>query len=448
MEKNIVYQLLYSCDDLDKQRFIINEIKPFVDSLDNTTKEIISIVEQNNAINKVTDIKTLNTYISFNKTDIDIDDYFWELDSDSVERYDIDSLVNTFVLNKTKELNTKLIETAYDKYEKDGDITHLQSIEYISSSKENVFIDISNAVDMGLEHLRKIKDKEDIGAINFSSQFFNTQIITKGFMPGEFVIMAARPGVGKTAFGLSFANDISKHGKKVLFVSLEMNINEIMERILIAKTSITRHTIMSASKFTDDKFNIFKEEAEKLKEQPLVFIDNPPSSFMEIKDVIKKQHKQNKFDIIFIDYLSLISSYDRFENADLRTTTSKISRGLKLLAMELNIPIVALQQVSRAVSVGNRKDASYGELQLTDLRESGSLEQDANKVFLLWNQEPKDEKEEKDWLNKGKQNVILYIAKNRNGQSGHKVLFDFNKNLQRVKEISWLTAPDGFGALE
>jgi replicative DNA helicase len=442
MEKKILYDLIFLCQDLDEQTKKINKIKELPETVfDDPTRRLLKTIYKINEIPKLATAKTITTYSKFNQSTIDIDDYFWELDPLETKELDLDEAFKFFIKEKEKEINELRIQQGLELYKKTGDINTLKNLDFIRTSDDNKIIKIHDAIESGLKRLEDIKDKKDVDRIKLSNQFFFIQMITKGFEAGELILIAARPGVGKTALSLALLNDVSKQKKKTLFFSLEMSKEELIERMLIAKTGITRSVFFSQSNFTNEKFKELEEAGKELEKQTIKIVDEPPQHFIEMKEMIKREHKENGLDIVIIDYLSLIGAYNSEDKGmDTRLTISKISRDAKLLAKELHIPIILLQQVNRNAAAGARGDTSFKELQLTDLRDSGSLEQDANKVFLLWNQEAKTEDDKKAILD-SKYKVILNIAKNRNGQANQKILLEFNMPLQRIKEIDWITKP-------
>ena len=441
MEKKILYNLLYVCEDIEEQKSCLNAFKSLPnETFDNETIELIGIAEKIHKTGNIANEKNIYTHNMFNKKIIDIENFFWDTNEVEARKLDLDFSIKEFLKLKEKEENTKSVEKALEDYKQSGDVSNLNNINIKNNVGTDLVLSMQQVTMAGLEKLRKIKDKEDTDSIKFTNNFFYLQLILKGIEPGELVIIAARPGVGKTAFMLALMNDISKQKKNTMVVTLEMTREEVTERLLTAKTGITRSVMHSKSGFTDEKFEELSEAAAQINKQPIFVVDEPPASFVKIKDVIREQHKKGMLDIVFIDYLGLIGSYRDGDGLDTRNTIARISRDAKLLAMELKIPIVLLQQVNRNVASGSRDDSSFKELQVTDLRDSGTLEQDANKIFLLWNKKPETDEEEKKILN-SEYKVILNVAKNRNGQSNQKILFEFNHNLQRIKEIEWLTKP-------
>lgn len=441
MEKKIIHHLLFSCFNFEEQAEAVKSLRTIPEEFyDQETRIVLRGIEFSHKMKKLATEKTISTYFQFNKEKFDIDDYFWFTDEKEANQIVLEDACKLFVKQKEIEINKHLVEKALNEYEKTGKVSVLSEIDLQSSERKKAVKSIEEATTLGLKKLEDIKNKKDTKRIKFSNSFFYMNTILKGLEPGELIIMAARPSVGKTAFSLGFMNDFSKQGKKTMFISLEMYAEELIERMLTAKTGIPRNVFFSQTGFTDEKFLELKKAALELNKQPITIADESPAIFTEIMNLIKEEHRKKGLDVAFVDYLGLISSYAGEESFSTRETVSKISGGFKRLAMELQIPIVLMQQVNRNVASGHREDSSFKELQLTDLRDSGSLEQDANKVFLLWNLKPETEKDKEDIAN-SKYKVVLNIAKNRNGQSNQKVLFEFNKAFQRIKETDWLTKP-------
>lgn len=442
MEKQIIRDLISPNIGLDEQKSIVHKLSIIENRLSYETNTILEFIKTRNESGSIVDRKALYTYFALSKRDIFLDDYFWDTEEREV---DIDIATEKLIEDELKIFNKDLVKEAYKKFSEDGDTKHFENLPFKSTSNREDLISVESAVDETLEKLRKLKDKEDTGMVSFTNRnFFNLNLVIKGFEPGELILVAARPAVGKTAMAIAFADDLSQNNK-VLFISLEMPVTELMERMLITKSGVTKNIMHSVSKFDQEEYNKLIEAGEEIKNQNLTFLTRTGDTFLELAAFLREQQRKEQFDIIFLDYLGLVPTYDG-RSEDLRTTTTKVSRGLKLLAMELGVPIVAAQQVSRNMTHGTRTKAEYIPLQLTDLRDSGSLEQDANKVFLLWNSEPETDAEEDKLQKEQRSKLMLFVAKNRGGQSGDKILYNYRKAYQRIHEINWVTKPDSFSS--
>jgi replicative DNA helicase len=233
--------------------------------------------------------------------------------------------------------------------------------------------------------------------------------LLSGLQPSTLNIVGARPAMGKTAFGLGLATHIAKHdGRPVLVFSLEMGHAELTQRILSSEAKVDS-TKLRTGKLSETDWSKIGLAVGRL-EVPLFLDDNPQVTVMEIRSKarrIKSQH--GGLAVIVIDYLQLMSGHGRPENRQLEV--SEISRNLKVLARELEVPIVALSQLSRNLEARADKRPM-----LADLRESGSLEQDADVVMFLY----RDEVYNADSPDKGSAEVI--VAKHRSGPIGTKRL--------------------------
>ena len=212
----------------------------------------------------------------------------------------------------------------------------------------------------------------------------------------NLLILAARPGVGKTSLALNMAQSLAvKYKRPVGFFSLEMSKEELVDRLLVAQADIDAWRLKTG-KLTEDDFTKLSNAMGELAEAPLYIDDTPALSILEMRTKARRLQVEVGIDLLVVDYLQLARSR-QLENRV--QEVSEISQGLKNLARELKIPVLAISQLSRAVEQrGTRKP------QLADLRESGSIEQDADVVMFLW-------REEED----NSENIILDVAKHRNG---------------------------------
>jgi replicative DNA helicase len=225
-----------------------------------------------------------------------------------------------------------------------------------------------------------------------------------GFHPEELIIVAARPAMGKTAFALNVLNNIAIRAKKpAYFFSLEMPATQLLMR-MISIEAMVELQLMRTGHVSGAQQRMIMQKADDLVRCPIYIDDSPNLTVFDIRARARRVAHRQPLGVIIIDYLQLISSKLK---ADRHLQIGEISRGLKLLARELQCPVIALSQLSRAVE--SRTDQLP---QLSDLRESGSIEQDADVVMFLY----REEKVKKDSEKKGLADVIL--AKQRNGPTG------------------------------
>lgn len=247
------------------------------------------------------------------------------------------------------------------------------------------------------------------------SGYTDLDSLTNGFQNSELIVIGARPSVGKTALALSMAaNMAGKFKKRVGFFSLETDGMALMQRLLAGEARVNSHRIQSGF-LTTNEFSKLGKAGDVLFKSPLFICDTPNMRLIDLRTEARKLKAKEKIEIIFIDYIGLISS----ENKDLprHEQVAEVSRSLKQLARELKIPVIVLAQVKREVE--SRKDERPA---LSDLRESGSIEQDADLVLFLHRKKKKEGDEEQD-TSAGKE-VDVIIAKNRNGPIGEvKLMF-------------------------
>jgi len=231
--------------------------------------------------------------------------------------------------------------------------------------------------------------------------------LTAGFQPAELIIIGARPGMGKTAIALSMAANISiRQSRPAAFFSLEMSDQSLMLRLLSAEAGIDSKKLRTGF-FASSDFEKIWSAGELIHRAPLYIVDMPIMKMLDIQEMARMLKIQENVEIIFIDYIGLIASDDN--QSPRYKIISDVSRALKGLARELNIPIVVLSQL--------RREAEKGKPNLADIRESGSIEQDADMVMFLDRDRELGKSFEEQAKESG-QKVQLMVAKNRNGQVG------------------------------
>lgn len=245
-----------------------------------------------------------------------------------------------------------------------------------------------------------------------------------GLQPSALIIVGARPAMGKTAFALGLASHAAiKKSLPVLFFSLEMSHLELTQRLLCSEARVDSSR-MRNGKLQESDWPKVVNAIGKLGEAPLFIDDNPNLTVMEIRAKARRLKSREGLGLIVVDYLQLMSSHGSVETRQVEV--SEISRGLKILARELSVPVVALSQLSRSLESRENKRPV-----LADLRESGSIEQDADVVLFIY----RDEVYKEDSPDKGSAEVI--VAKHRNGPTGTERLAFLNhftrfENMARV----------------
>ena len=316
----------------------------------------------------------------------------------------------------------KLIDSAEQKVLKLNQLKTTSPYRYVKDIIKNTFAELEMLYD----------NKQSVTGI--SSGFYKLDEMTSGWQNSDLIILAARPAMGKTAFCLNIAQ-FAAYNKRVpvLFFSLEMSHQQLVKRLLSAEARIDGQKIRSGF-FNPEDWDKLGVAAGRLEDTPMLIDDTPGASLMEIRSKARKAYSQDKIGLIIIDYLQLITlSSDGSKRVESRQQeVSEISKGLKNLARELNVPIICLSQLSRKVEESPDKRP-----QLSHLRESGSIEQDADIVMFLYREEYYNPNKDEC---KGKAEVI--IAKQRNGSIGTAHLA-FNSRCVKFDNLEMYLSEEG-----
>lgn len=262
-----------------------------------------------------------------------------------------------------------------------------------------------------------------------ASGFNDLDELTSGFQPADLIIVAARPSMGKTAFTLNVAQYAAiEHGVPVAFFSLEMSKESLVQRMLTSEARIDAQRLRKGL-LRDDDFPRLARAAGILSSAPVWIDDTPGMTLLEMRSKARRLKTDSGVGLVVVDYLQLMQGPTNSESR--QQEVSQISRGLKALAKELNVPVVALSQLSRAPE---QRTGDNKRPQLSDLRESGAIEQDADLIMFLYRQEFYDGPLDKDGNSlEGKAEVI--VGKQRNGPTGIVNLF-FQKQFTRFENFT------------
>jgi replicative DNA helicase len=315
-------------------------------------------------------------------------------------------------------------------YEEDSEISETldkaeQTLFSISQkSMKNKFTAIKDVLADAFERIDKIHKDKDKGAIRgVPTGFKDLDHVTSGFQNSDLIILAARPSMGKTSFALNLAENAAIDYKiPVAVFSLEMSKDQLVDRLLSSQAGVDSWKLRTGN-LTDDDFPKIGYAMGVLSEASIYIDDSAAGNVMEIRAKARRLQMEHGLGLIIIDYLQLMSGHSKNSEGNRVQEISEISRGLKGLARELNVPVIALSQLSRAVE--HRDDKRP---QLSDLRESGSIEQDADIVVFLY----RDEYYHPETERKGITEVL--IRKHRNGPIGNVELF-FNPSQMRFNDL-------------
>lgn len=289
------------------------------------------------------------------------------------------------------------LDDAIDKAEK--------SIFSISSSMvSNKIVEIKDALGEAFERLNKLHDSKD-SLRGVPSGFRNLDNKLSGFQKSDLVILAARPSMGKTAFSLDIARRIAvNHNKPVLIFSLEMSSQQLVDRMLAADSQVDAWKLRTGNLNKEEDFGAIRDSLDKLSKAPIFIDDQPANNILKMRSVARKIKRQHGLELIIVDYLQLMAPTQTKASDNMVQQVTEISRSLKHLARELDVPVIALSQLSRAI------EQRGGRPKLSDLRDSGSIEQDADVVMFIHRE--KDEDNQKSNITE------ILIEKHRNGPTG------------------------------
>jgi replicative DNA helicase len=350
--------------------------------------------------------------------------------------YYVTKLTNAVVSSANIEAHSRIIlqkfiqrelirisgEIIGDAYEDSTDVFDLlddaesKLFEITNNHLRKNFDTLDSVLVKTIQRIEDLRHKnEDVTGV--PSGFPSLDRITYGWQNTDLIILAARPAVGKTAFALNLARNAVMHSGKptpVALFSLEMSAGQLVQRILAAESEIWLEKIARGKLEEHEMKQLYARGIQRLAQAPLYIDDTPALNIFELRAKCRRLKNKHNIGMIIIDYLQLMSGTGDNRNANREQEISNISRNLKALAKELGVPIIALSQLSRAVETRGAGKEGMKMPQLSDLRESGAIEQDADLVMFLYRPEYYDiTQNEMGENNRGETHVR--IAKHRNG---------------------------------
>lgn len=387
-------------------------------------KKIFEAVQSLYNERKPIDITTVSTRLKDLNTLSDVGgiDYLMSLSESSVSSYNtkeyVDIIQNKYSMRNMIDACQKIVDDGFSGQTDIDD--YLDSAEKLvlavtRNRRATEFHSSKTVINNVIEKIKEMStNKSDITGLK--TGFSHLDAYTHGFQRGDLIILAARPSVGKTAVALNFASKIAQYhpNEAVAIFSLEMSAEQLMQRVLSSRSAVPSGKIVTGN-LNNNEWNKIGEAANELKNTKIYIDDTPGVRVTEIFSKCRKLQSEHGLAAIVIDYIQLISSSGN-SRENRQQEVSEISRNLKALARELNVPVIALSQLSRNVESRSDKRPI-----MADLRESGSLEQDADIVMLLFRKaynETHEEKEHKDIDPMEMQPLLIDIAKHRNGAVG------------------------------
>jgi len=314
----------------------------------------------------------------------------------------------------------------FDESRSVQDLIEQAETQLFQVSQQHIKQDIASIEDILAESFERLdelhKDKGKIRGV--PTGFKDLDNILAGLQRSDLIIIAARPSMGKTALTLNLAHNIAtKSEQPVLIFALEMSKEQLVDRMLSMESGVDAWNIRTGN-LSDADFEKIGQAMGTLSEAPIYIDDTPSITVSDLRTKARREQHQRQLGCIMVDYLQLMSGGARFGGSENRVQEiSEISRGLKAIARELNVPVIALSQLSRSV-----ESRSPQIPQLADLRESGSIEQDADVVAFIYRE---------DYYNPDtdRKNITdILIKKHRNGPTGNIELY-FDKERQRFKSL-------------
>ncbi len=278
--------------------------------------------------------------------------------------------------------------------------------EVANFQKHQKFIELKDVLGEAWERLDKLhKSKDDLRGVPTGFRDLDNKLA--GLQKSDLIILAARPSMGKTSLALDIARQAAvKHNIPVCIFSLEMSSHQLVDRMLSSESRVDSWNIRTGKHLVDSDFERIRDSLDKLAKAPIFVDDQPGNSILKMRSVARRLKSEKNLGLIIVDYLQLMVPTDSKASDSVVQQVTEISRSLKNMARELNVPVLALSQLSRAV------EQRGGKPRLSDLRDSGSIEQDADVVMFIHRDDKHNE-------NSDRPNIAeIMIEKHRNGPTG------------------------------
>ncbi len=308
------------------------------------------------------------------------------------------------ILRRLVEAGTRIVQMGYGADGEVDDIVDTAQAEVYAVTERRTsedYLPLSEIMEGALDEIEAIGSHGG-QMVGVPTGFADLDALTNGLHPGQMIVVAARPAVGKSTLGLDLARAAAiKHQLTTVLFSLEMSRNEITMRLLSAEARVPLHH-MRSGQMTDEDWNRIARRTGEVSSAPLFIDDSPNMTMMEIRAKCRRLKQRHELRLVIVDYLQLMTSGKRVESR--QQEVAEFSRALKLLAKELDVPVVAVAQLNRGPEQRQDKKPL-----LSDLRESGSIEQDSDMVLLLH----REDAYERESPRAGEADFI--VAKHRNG---------------------------------
>ena len=347
-------------------------------------------------------------------------------------------ILQKFIQRSLIRISNEIIETAYKDSTDVFDLLDEAESKLYDVTQGNIKKSTESAQNLVIEaktRIEEISKREGLSGV--STGFQKLDKLTSGWQPSDLIIIAARPGMGKTALTLSMARNIAITKEiPVAFFSLEMSSVQLITRLISAETGLSSEKLRTG-KLADHEWQQLNVKVTDLEKAPLYIDDTPSLSIFDLRAKARRLSSQHDIKLIVIDYLQLMTAGGSNKNGNREQEISTISRNLKALAKELNVPVIALSQLSRAVETrgGSKRPI------LSDLRESGAIEQDADIVSFIYRPEyyKIDEWDDEERTPSAGQAEFI-VAKHRNGGLNN-IKLKFISNLGKFENLDNFETP-------
>lgn len=409
-EKAVLGSLLLRKDSLIEIEDVINGDSFYVAKHKMIFEAMLDLFSKNEPI----DILSLSTKLSEKKM-LEVvggNQYLAELintvpSSTNVKHY-AEIVQKKYVLRSLIEAADYVSDIAFEEGEDNMDeildLAEKKIFSVVNSPKSQKFVSMKEALPLAYERLEKLHENKGM-LRGIPTGFRDLDAMLSGFQPSDLIILAARPSVGKTTLALDMARmSATIHDKSILIFSLEMSSQQLVDRMLSAESRVNAWNLRTGKLNGDQDFTQLRDSLDKLSKAKIYIDDQPGNSIVRMKATSRRVKAEKGLDMIVVDYLQLMTTSKNYDSMVNQVT--EISRSLKSLAKELDVPVIALSQLSRAV------EARGGKPRLSDLRDSGSIEQDADVVMFIHREDKgKDESEQTNIAE-------ILIEKHRNGPTG------------------------------
>ena len=423
-EKAIIGSIIKKNETFDKANQIIKPVDFYDSRTQRIYKSIVTMFEKDIKVDEVSLLSQLRNENILQE--VGGEEFITEITLSSFYTPNIDTYAKTVkeksLLRNLIEASADIMEDSYRQSEDIGTILEKAESKIFDISQDRLndgLVRVSDTLDETIQKINELSLNDgNITGVPTGLSLVDMKL--SGLQQSQLILLAARPAMGKTALGLTIAWNAAKAGKSVGFFSLEMSSLQLNYRLISMVSLIELDQVMNG-RIKDQEWQLLFDSVKEIASKDLYVDETPAISLSEMRSKLKRLKAEKGLDLVVIDYLQLMTAEGNKENR--QNEIASISRGLKSLSKELNCPILSLAQLSREAD----KRADHRPI-LSDLRESGAIEQDADVVMLLYRE---DYYNEEDNPNIAK----IIVAKHRNGSTGTLDLF-FNKPCTTFRDLS------------